>query len=104
MTLITSKIGESPLSLQSITRFLVSGSKCDNNKKMVVIDFALYGQKTRGQGWQDFSIGTLCDKGYVPCKADKNVFVKAKTRKKDERYCSHILVYVMIFLLWTNIP
>ena len=72
-----------------------AGLECEKDEgKIMVIDRALYGLKTSGRAWQQFFAGTLREMGYVPCKADDNVFMKAKTKKNGERYWSYILVYV----------
>ena len=63
-----------------------AGPECNKDKeKIIVIDQALYGLKTSGRDWQQFFAGTLREMGYVPCKADDNIFMKAKTKKNGER-------------------
>ena len=60
----------------------------------MVIDRALYGLKSSGRAWQNFFAGTLDQMGYVSCRADNNVYMKAKTKPNGDLYWSYILVYV----------
>ena len=65
-----------------------------------MMDQALYSLNNSGWVWQEFFAGTLRDMGYIPYKADKNVFTKAEIKKNTcERYWSYTLVYVSSLLV-----
>ena len=56
---------------------------------LLLIDRALYGLKTSGARWHDRFADTLRGEGFVPCKADTDVWM----RKADDVY-EYISVYV----------
>jgi hypothetical protein len=60
-----------------------------------VIVRALYGLKSAGAAFRAHLASCMRDMGYVSCKADPDLWLKAETRPDDgTRYYSYILCYV----------
>ena len=65
----------------------------DKEGQPVVITRALYGLWSSGKAWRDHMAATLRDYGYTSCKADPDVWMRAKTKLNGFQYWSYILVY-----------
>ena len=55
---------------------------------------ALYGLKSSGAAWRKMLAQTFRDLGYVPSKADPDVWLKAETKPDGTEYYVYVLVYV----------
>ena len=62
--------------------------------KTVVIVQALYGLKSSGAAWHAKFAESLWDMGFVPSKADPDVWMKPEVKETGEPYYAYILVYV----------
>jgi hypothetical protein len=62
--------------------------------RVVVIMRALYGHQSSSRAWRDHMAVTLSDYGYTSCKADPDVWMRAKTKPDGFQYWSYILVYM----------
>ena len=69
--------------------------------KCVIIVRALYGLKSAGASFRNHMADCMRHLGWMPCKADRNVWMKAKTRPSDRHmYFAYALLYVNdIFLV-----
>jgi hypothetical protein len=66
----------------------------DAGKKAIVVR-ALYGLKSAGAAFRKHLAGCMRDLGYVPCEADRDLWMKACVRPEDKfEYYSYILCYV----------
>jgi hypothetical protein len=70
----------------------------------VVITRALYGLRSSGKAWRDHMAQTLRDGGYTSCKADPDVWMRAKTRPDGFQYWSYVLVYTDDILVVDHEP
>ncbi|KAI2499207.1 Reverse transcriptase (RNA-dependent DNA polymerase) [Fragilaria crotonensis] len=55
---------------------------------------ALYGMKSSGARFRDHLAASLRDMGYVSCKADPDVWMKAATKADGTKFYSYVLAYV----------
>ena len=55
---------------------------------------AIYGLKSSGAAWRQMLAHTLKYLGYVPYKADPNVWLKSETKPDGTGYYAYVLVYV----------
>jgi hypothetical protein len=63
--------------------------------KSAIIVRALYGLKSAGAAFCAHLASFMCQMGYTSCKADPDLWLKAKTRPDDNvRYYAYILCYV----------
>jgi hypothetical protein len=63
--------------------------------KSAVIVRALYGLKSAGAAFRAHLASCMRDMGYVSCKADPDLWLKAETQPDDgTRYYSYVLCYV----------
>ena len=58
-----------------------------------IIVRALYGLRGSGARWRDHMAATLRDAGYISCKADPDVWMRADTKADGFQYWSYVLVY-----------
>jgi len=70
----------------------------------VVITRALYGLRGSGKAWRDHMASTLRDFGYTSCKADPDVWMRAKTKPDGFQYWSYVLVYTDDLLVIDHEP
>ena len=75
-----------------------------NVGRPVKIVRALYGLKSSGARWRDHMAASLRDAGYFSCKADPDVWMKAKSKPSGERYWSYVLCYVDDLLVVDHNP
>ena len=75
--------------------YTIAGKEFGNRAgQRVVIVKALYGLRTSGSAWGSLLSQTLYDMGYLPSKADPDVWLKPGVKKNLEPYYEYILVYV----------
>ena len=55
---------------------------------------ALYALKSSGTAWRKMLAQTFRDLGYVPSKADPDVWLKAETKPDGTEYYAYFLLYV----------
>ena len=72
--------------------------------RVVVITRALYGLRSSGKAWRDHMAATLRDHGYSSCRADPDVWMKAKTKANGFKYWSYIMVYTDDILVVDHDP
>ena len=65
---------------------------------------ALYGLKSSGARWHEHMAQTLRDMGYISCKADPDVWMKAKVKPTGEEYWEYVLVYSDDILVISHDP
>ncbi len=65
----------------------------DEGEVMIVVR-ALYGLKSSGAAWRAMFAESLTGLGYVPTKADPDVWIKPETKPDGTEYYAMILVYV----------
>ena len=83
----------------------IAGREFGSEKGTVmVITRALYGLKSSGASWRAMFATTLADLGYVPTKADPDVWLRPKIKKNGDDYYSMILVYVDDVLCFDESP
>jgi hypothetical protein len=76
----------------------------DKVGRPVVITRALYGLRSSGRAWRDHMASTLRDHGYASCKADPDVWMRAKTKPDGFKYWSYVLVYTDDLLVIDHQP
>jgi hypothetical protein len=76
----------------------------DKRGRPVIITRALYGLRSSGKAWRDHMASTLRDFGYSSCKADPDVWMKAKTKPDGFQYWSYVLVYTDDLLVVDHEP
>ena len=72
--------------------------------RVVVIVRALYGLRSSGKAWRDHMAATLRDHGYSSCRADPDVWMRAKSKPDGFRYWSYIMVYTDDILVVDHEP
>ena len=66
----------------------------DEGKRAIIVR-ALYGLKGSGASYRNHISNCMRHLGYEPCKADPDIWMKARTRPEDSfKYYSYVLVYV----------
>ncbi|KAI2501848.1 Reverse transcriptase (RNA-dependent DNA polymerase) [Fragilaria crotonensis] len=76
----------------------------DLRGRPVKIVSALYGMKSSGARFRDHLAASLRDMGYVSCKADPDVWMKAAMTADGTKFYSYVLAYVAdILCLDTNL-
>ena len=76
----------------------------DKAGRPVLITRALYGLRSSGKAWRDHMASTLRDFGYKSCRADPDVWMRAKTKPDGFQYWSYILVYTDDLLIVDHEP
>ena len=73
----------------------VAGNEFRSDKyKFMLVVRALYGLKSSGAAWRQMLAQILRDLGYIPSKADPDVWPKAETKPDGTEYYAYVLVYV----------
>jgi hypothetical protein len=72
--------------------------------RVVILTRALYGLRSSGRAWRDHMAATLRDGGYTSCRADPDVWMRAKTKPDGFKYWSYILVYTDDILIVDHEP
>jgi len=63
--------------------------------RVAVIVRALYGLKSAAAAWRDhFSAAIQGELKYTPCKADPDVYYKAKVKDDGLKYYAYLVIYV----------
>ena len=63
--------------------------------RVAVIVRALYGLKSAAAAWRDhFSSAIQDELKYIPCKADPDVYYKAKVKPDGSKYYAYLVIYV----------
>jgi len=65
---------------------------------------ALYGLKSSGARWHEHMAQTLRDMGYLNCRADPDVWMKAKVKPTGEEYWEYVLIYSDDILVMSHEP
>jgi hypothetical protein len=65
-----------------------------NVGRPVKIVRALYGLKSSGARWWDHMASSLRDAGFVSCKVDPDVWMKAVVKLNGDKYWAYVLCYV----------
>ena len=69
-------------------------------EKRVIIIRALYGLKSAGASFHNHLVDCMIHLGLIPCKADQDIWMKAKTRPSDgHTYFVYALLYINDILL-----
>ncbi|MCK7490470.1 MAG: hypothetical protein MZW92_00710 [Comamonadaceae bacterium] len=76
----------------------------DKAGRPVLIVRALYGLRSSGKAWRDHMAATLRDFGYTSCRADPDVWMRAKTKPDGFQYWSYIMVYTDDLLVVDHEP
>jgi hypothetical protein len=76
----------------------------DKAGRPVLIVRALYGLRSSGKAWRDHMAATLRDFGYTSCRADPDVWMRAKTKPDGSQYWSYIMVYTDDLLVVDHEP
>ena len=86
--------------------YTTAGSEFGPDKagRPVLITRALYGLRSSGKAWRDHMASTLRDFGYKSCRADPDVWMRAKTKPDGFQYWSYILVYTDDLLIVDHEP
>jgi Reverse transcriptase (RNA-dependent DNA polymerase) len=74
-----------------------------HGKKALIVG-ALYGLKSSGARWREHLAQTLRDFGYQSCKADPDIWMKAKGKPNGDAYWEYVLVYVDDILCISHEP
>ena len=65
---------------------------------------ALYGLKSSGARWHEHMAHTLRDMGYANCRADPDVWMKARAKPTGEEYWEYVLIYSDDILVLSHDP
>ena len=75
-----------------------------NVSRPIKIIHVLYGLKSSGAHWQDHMAASLRDTGFVSCKADPDVWMKAAAKLNGDKYWAYVLCYVNDLLIVSHKP
>ena len=85
--------------------WFAAGPECKESEGMtMVITRALYGTKSAAKAWKDYFQQSLEALGYLPCRADENVYMKPKRKPNGTKYWAYLLVYVDDCLAVDHMP
>lgn len=86
--------------------YTIAGKEFGPSKegRPVLITRALYGLRSSGKAWRDHMAATLRDYGYKSCKADPDVWMRAKTKPDGFKYWSYLFVYTDDILVVDHDP
>jgi hypothetical protein len=75
-----------------------------NVSRLIKIIRALYGLKSSGAHWRDHMAASLRDAGFVSCKADPDVWMRAAVKLNGDKYWAYVLCYVDNLLIVSHKP
>jgi Reverse transcriptase (RNA-dependent DNA polymerase) len=76
----------------------------DREGKLMILRHALYGLKSSGAAYRAHLAGTLMEMGYIPCKADPDVWLRPAKKPDGTEYYEYLLTYVDDCLVVSHDP